>query len=232
MGKLDWFYKSQVWIDFRALVITERSNADGTVSCENKGCKTKMMNSKEVTAHHKIELNDENVHNPVISLHRNNILLVCFKCHNQIHDRFGNTKRRTVYVVHGAPCSGKSTWVNKMANDDDLILDYDRLYTAVCNADMHVNPKRLRRNVLALRESIVDQIRVRNGDWMNAYVIYSSALRSDVDRLIERLSAEEVYIEAAEIECLSRAIESERPKEYQEFIKNYFERYTPPTFEN
>lgn len=218
MFTLDNFYKSDEWTKLKDLLMQERTNEQGELICEYCG---KPINKKyDCIGHHEIELTSENVNDYAISLNPANIKLIHFKCHNKIHKRF-NGFFRSVYLVYGSPCSGKSAWVNEVANDDDLILDIDSIWQCVCKADRYSKPNRLKANVFGIRDCIIDQIRTRTGTWKNAYIIGGYPLRSDRDRLCDMLRATPIYIEATKEECLSRA----KNKAYQEYIEDWFDSF-------
>lgn len=197
----------------------ERVNADGYVICEH--CGRPITRKYDCIGHHKVELTEENVNDYSISLNPDNVALIHFKCHNQIHQRFEGF-RQEVYLVYGAPCSGKTSWVSEVANDDDLIIDIDKLWEAVCKSDRYHKPKRLRANVFGLRDALIDQVRTRAGKWRNAFLIGGYPLRSDRDRLCEMLGAKPVFIETEESECLARA----KTDDWREYVREWFDAYT------
>lgn len=199
----------------------ERSGEDGLLICE--ACGKPILKKYDCIAHHKIPLTDENVDDYTISLNPDNIALIHFKCHNKEHRRYGGFYQE-VFLVWGSPCAGKSTWVNDNANDDDLILDVDRIWEAVCNRSRLEKPDRLKANVFGIRDTMLDQIRTRTGYWRNAYVVGTYPVKSDRDRLCDLLGAREVYIEATEEECLARA----PSKEWETYIREWYEDMTPP----
>lgn len=213
------FYKSKEWENLRLQLMQERTNERGELLCEYCG---QPINKKyDCIGHHVIELTEENVNDFNISLNKDNIRLIHFRCHNLIHKRFEGF-RQEVYLVYGAPCSGKTTWVNEVANDDDLILDIDKLWEAVCKSDREHKPNRLKANVFGLRDCLLEQIKTRTGKWRNAYVIGTYPLRTDRDRLCGLLNAKPVYIEADEAECIERA----PTEEWKQFVREWFGTFT------
>ena len=102
---LDNFYQSKPWINLMAQLRLERVNADGDLICEH--CGKPITRAYDCIGHHVIELNDRNVSDASISLNPENIMLIHHKCHNRIHQKLSMTDRRNVYLVYGAPCSGK-----------------------------------------------------------------------------------------------------------------------------
>ena len=225
---LGWFYRGKAWRGFLDVLKMERLTDDGQLICEH--CGKPIVRKYDCIGHHKIELNEENVNNPEIALNPDNVMLIHFRCHNLIHTRYEGFRQR-VYLVYGSPCSGKTSYVDSIANADDLILDVDRIWSAVCKAGMYnkdngksARPNRLKQNVFGIRDCILDQIRTRKGMWKNAFVIGGYPLKTERERLIDRLGAEPIYVEATKEECLTRA-ETERPEAWKEFIENWFESF-------
>lgn len=217
---LDNFYKSDRWCDLRARLMLERVNEKGELICAR--CGEPIVKPYDCIGHHKIELSEDNVNDYSVSLNPDNVELIHFRCHNKIHNRFDGF-HQSVYLVYGAPCSGKTTWVHSVANEDDLILDLDSIWESICKCDRYHKPNRLKKNVFGIRDTIIDQIRTRCGMWRNAYVIGTYPLRSDRERLCDLLNAEAIYICASQKECIERA----QTEEWKEYIARWFESFTP-----
>lgn len=218
MFTLDNFYKSKEWEGLIAQLKLARLDKNGEIICEH--CHRPIVKKYDCIAHHKIELTEKNVNDYSISLNPDNIALIHFRCHNQIHQRFGGFSRR-VYLVYGSPCAGKAEWVNGVANEDDLILDIDRIWESICNSDRYHKPNRLKPNVFGIRDAILEQIKQRKGMWRNAWVIGSYPLRTERDRICDLLKAEPIFIDTPIGECLERA-DNEKWKAY---IREWFESY-------
>lgn len=73
----DVFYNSRTWRKKRRAIL-ERDNYE----CQR--CKSKGLVSKADTVHHIKELKDH----PRLGMTNNNLMSVCFRCHNIIHERF------------------------------------------------------------------------------------------------------------------------------------------------
>lgn len=220
MFTLSTFYKSNEWEGLVNRLKLERLNDEGQLICEH--CGKPIVKKYDCIGHHKIELTDDNVNDYQISLNPDNIMLIHFKCHNMIHQRFEGFCQR-VYLVYGSPCAGKSTWVQSVANNDDLIVDLDKLWEAVCLSDRYSKPNRLKANVFGLRDCLIDQVRCRAGMWRNAYIIGGYPLRTDRDRLCDLLGARPIYIEATKDECLARAANDNWKKFVEEWFENFVE---------
>jgi len=220
MFTLDNFYKSKEWESLLEVLKLERVDVYGELICEH--CGKPITKKYDCIGHHDIELTEANVNNYDVSLNPTNIKLIHFKCHNQIHARFGYEKPKEVYLVYGSPCSGKSTWVFENATRDDLILDLDRIWECISISDRYDKPNRLKTNVFGIRDCILDQIRTRTGKWKRAFVIGGYPLRTDRDRLCQSLGAREIFINTDKQTCMSRA----RTKEWKKYIDEWFELYS------
>ena len=227
--KLQAFYKSRRWESFVAGLRSERTNADGFLICEH--CGQPIVKAYDCIGHHIEELTDDNVDDVTISLNPANIQLVHFKCHNEIHQRFGYGGRlvQCVYIVYGAPCAGKRSWVRDVAECDDLVLDIDKLWAAV-RADScgdREKPNAIKTNVFTLRDQIIDMIRVRRGRWRNAYIIGGYPLQGERERLADNVGADKIiFIDTAREVCEARA--KLISDEMLNYVTDWFDRYTPP----
>ena len=232
MDKLQSFYKSKRWEAFTKVLKLERAQSDGTVVCEH--CGKPIVKAYDCIAHHKQELTPDNVDNANISLNPENIMLVHFKCHNEIHKRFGfgsfiSGITQNVYIVYGAPCAGKTTFVREVADVDDLILDIDRLYNAIRaeKCGPFDKPQAIKNNVFALRDCLLDMIRVRRGRWLNAYIIGGYPLQGERERLADSVRANKIiFVDTPKDVCIQRA--KLKSPEWVEYVEQWFERYIPP----
>lgn len=227
---LQAFYKSSKWAKFVEALRIERANSDGVVICEQ--CGKPIIKKYDCIGHHVEELTDENVNDVMIALNPNNIQLLHFKCHNEIHKRFGYAERQVqkVYIVYGPPCSGKSSFVSEIAEHGDIILDIDKLWSAIradkCNK--YDKPNELKQNVFALRDLMIDMIKVRRGRWANAYIIGGYPLQAERERLATLVCADKIiFIDTPKDVCLLRA--KEKSNDWIDFVNDWFDRYTPPS---
>ena len=219
MFTLDNFYKSKQWEALLEQLKLERVNSSGDLICEY--CGLPIIKKYDCIGHHKIELTNANVNDYNISLNPDNIMLIHHRCHNKIHERFSGFKQK-VYIVYGSPCSGKSTWVNDVAYNDDLILDMDCIWECICNSDKYHKPNRLKSNAFGIRDTLLDMIKTRTGMWRNAYVIGTYPLASDRERLSKLLGAELIFIDESKETCLKRCLNDE----WKSYVNEWFDLYT------
>lgn len=208
------FYNSKAWRDLRNCLVIDRGG-----KCNR--CGKTFTDTSKLIGHHKIELTPENVNDANVSLNPSNIEIICDKCHNKEHKRFGY--KQSVYIVWGSPLSGKNTFVNQTSSYGDLIIDMDNLWQAISNQDRYIKPNNLKANIFALRDSLYDQVRMRLGNWYDCYIIGGFPNGIERDDLLRRLGAEQIYIDSTKEDCLQRA--KERPKEWQDYIRQWWEQY-------
>lgn len=222
------FYNSQEWKEFRKRLIFERTSACGGV-LKDEITGQPIYKSYDIIAHHVAELTASNVNDVSISLNPDNIKLISHRTHNAEHARFGYTARKKVYFVFGAPCSGKSTYVDSVKGNSDLVVDIDLLWQALTGGQKYFKPNSLRANIFALYGELLEEVKIRKGTWQRAYIVSGAPYKADRERRIEMLGAEPIYIEATRDECMERLYADEERREvmdeWEGYIADWFEKY-------
>ena len=217
------FYASEAWQAFRLLIISERG-----LRCEY--CGELVTKAADLTLHHKIELTPENVHDVMISLNPDNVMVVHHDCHNKIHGRFGYQHPKGIFIVFGPPLAGKITYVQDNISRGDLVVDMDRLYAAVSMLPWYDKPDNLLANVRGIHNQLLDNIKTRYGKWNSAWVIGGYADRYKREKLADDLGAELIFCDVSKQECLRRLELDEqrryRQDEWAAYIRKWFEEYT------
>lgn len=233
------FYKSKKWESFRKVIIEQRTDADGFVHCSV--CGKPIINKYDLIVHHKKELSEANVNDAMISLNPALVECICFRCHNKVHDRFqgGNPTdvhagykmpEKHVYIVYGAPCAGKSSWVQENATADDLIVDMDSIWQMISINDRYTKPAALKGTVFDIRDHMYDLIKHRSGRWHTAFIITGGALKGDRERLKMRTGADDfIFIDTSKEECMRRLIQRQQANDqivlWSMLIDEWFERF-------
>ena len=228
------FYTSDLWNKCKQQVLFERVREDGCVYCEHCGQPIvkqfdpqKNDNRYSMIFHHKIELTDENYQDYNISLNPANIQIVHFKCHNEIHNRFTSGKpKRKIYLVVGAVCSGKTTFVKENITTGDIVLDLDLIWQALSLQPLHSKPTTIKPIVFSVRDTIMEQIKMRSGMWQNAWIITTQSRPLDIKRMADSLNAEVIYIDTDIDECKCRLNENPNGRDlqlYNKLIDEFFE---------
>lgn len=234
------FYRGEDWAAAKTQVLHERIREDGKIYCEHCGQPitkgfnpNKNNNAGAIVFHHKIYLTNYNVNDASISINPDNIAILHWNCHNEIHGRFtGGIPEKKVYLITGASCSGKTTFVRERIQENDIILDIDDLWQTISGQPRYTKPNSVKALVFAVRDEIKGLIGRGAGTWRNAFIIESLPVRMDRQREVERYKAHNVEIitmQATQEECLQRLYENPNGRDlkaYEGYIKEYFARYS------
>lgn len=236
------FYKSKAWKTLRESYF---NSVHGICErCDKPG--------EEV--HHKIYLTPSNINDPNVTLNTDHLELLCKNCHNAEHEktyalhRIGIVKNykpgdgkykfedgqmvinRNVNIVHGAPASGKTTYVKENKGKYDIVFDLDYIRMALTLSDDRNHIPDTLRFAFDMQESFFQAIEERRHYTETAWIIVTMPTVLDRKMLAERLKANLIHIDTAEEECINRAIsDSSRPDKdkQKEIIRKYFDRFEP-----
>lgn len=233
-GVLKAFYNSKAWIIFRQQYIIKQLKDKKKIICSI--CNKIIIESADMQLHHTpIELTEDNYKDTNISLNEKNIKIACRRCHNKEHGRFcgGAHKRRekAVYIVYGPPLSGKASYVQDNMEPGDLVVDMDRLYSAISLLPMYDKPDNLQYNVFSIRNHIINNIKTRYGGFRTAWIIGGYPERYMRDKLVEDLGAETIFIDASKEECIERLnmctdFRSTQKNDWIQYIERWFENFS------
>ena len=81
---------------------------------------------------------------------------------------------------------GKSTWVNNIATSDDLIVDIDKIWECISFCDKYNKPNKLQQNVFEIRNNLIEQIKMRLGNWQNSFVLGNYPMIQEIQRISEK----------------------------------------------
>lgn len=226
---LSAFYTSKEWADFRTALIAARMVFDedgfGCVYDEITG--KPIIKAYDIILHHKIPLTLENVNDANITLNPDNIQIVSFRTHNEIHQRYG-TWTRHIYLVYGCPLAGKKTYVKERAGIHDLIIDIDKIYSCISNNPPYIKSKRLYDNMKAVQDALLDSVKYKRGKWTNAFIIGGYAFKGERERLCTEYGAEQIFIPCDKETALQRLASVQDGRdiaEYSKYIETWFNRY-------
>lgn len=208
--EIDAFYHSKAWRDLSYLLRLKSGK------CQRCG---RIADIKQLHAHHKVLLTPSNVNDISISLNPDNIEILCSSCHDEEHNRFGYAEHH-IYIIYGAPCSGKTTYALEQMSNNDIIVDLDMIYEMLTGQDGHEHSEGLRFIAFKIRDTLYDIIKTRYGRFDNAYIVAGLPHRGEREALARRLGAELVHIDTSEGECIKRA--EGRASHTTQIIKNYF----------
>lgn len=232
------FYNGDDWEHCKAQVTLERMKEDGAIYCEHcgkiilKGFNPKEKNNaKAIVYHHIKHLTNLNVNDASISINPKNIMIVHWSCHNEIHNRFSGQYQipeKKVYLITGASCSGKTTFVRERIEENDVVLDIDDIWQLISGMPRYTKPNSLKPIVFRLRNELKDMIAKGTGTWRNAYIIESLPYAIDRKNEAERYKAHNVEVitmDASREECLNRLYSNPNGRDvkaYEKYINDYF----------
>jgi hypothetical protein len=84
-----------------------------------------------------------------------------------------------------------------------LILDVDRVWHSLC-LEGYAKPNRLKYDVFAIRNLLLDRVAKRSGNWRNAWIIGMFPHKGERERTQRVLGAEEIYLNSDLDTCLKR----------------------------
>lgn len=208
--EIDAFYHSKAWRDLSYLLRLKSGK------CQRCG---RIADMKQLHAHHKVLLTPSNVNDVSISLNPDKIEILCNSCHDEEHNRFGYAEHH-IYIIYGAPCSGKTTYALERMSNNDIIVDLDMIYEMLTGQDGHEHSDGLRFIAFKIRDTLYDIIKTRYGRFNDAYIVAGLPHRGEREALARRLGAELIHIDTSEGECIKRA--EGRSSHTTQIIKNYF----------
>lgn len=215
------FYNSKEWRALRARLIVEAH-----FLCAHCG-ENYLKDSAQLVGHHIKELTPANIQDVNISLNPANIEIICRRCHDKEHRRFEFGNERNVYIVYGSPCSGKKAYVNQVSQHGDLIVDLDAIYQAISGCQSHYHPNGLKKVAFAVRDTLLEQVRMRVGFWHDAYIIGGYPRKLQREQLAAKLGAELIYMETTREEAKLAALASRgtQGQEWCTYIDRWFDSF-------
>ena len=111
---------------------------------------------------------------------------------------------REVFIINGAPGSGKTTWALQKMAPGDLLVDVDYLCAALCGtAALYTDHEPVLNLALDLSERLYDVIEKRHGKWNRAFVVTASSDMQKVDALVNRLGGQLIQMDTTLDQCIS-----------------------------
>lgn len=221
-SELHSFYCSVKWRRFRSMIIAER----GPVCAK---CGKIMVNPLDCELDHIKELTPENVNDTKISLNPDNVQILCHACHDKKHGRFGKKAEQGIFLIYGPPLSGKTTYVLEHMQRGDLVVDMDKLFSAISLLPEYDKPNELLKNVFGVRDLLIDNIKTRYGKWRSAWIVGTYPDKYKREQIANATGATIIFCEATRDECMQRLEADEgrrnRREEWTEYIDKWFERY-------
>lgn len=127
---------------------------------------------------------------------------------------------KEVFIICGAPGSGKTTYVSQHHQPGDLIVDMDTIVAALTGDETtHPDYGNILDVAIAVRNTLYNIIENGTGDWKRAFVITSSMNDGTVTELAKQLHATVHYMETTKEECKQR-IANDKTRQDKELFYN------------
>lgn len=220
------FYKSKEWKECREYIF-ERDKG----LCQECLKKGKAVPGEEV--HHIKWLKPSNINDPYVTLNPYNLELVCRDCHFDIHksvhhnlnkrmpsitngtyfDDKGNLHKVKVYLIYGAPGSGKTSYVKAHKEYGDLVVDLDLIKQALSMDSEKEQPSNLLGISKEIRDILYEKIRKKEVTARNIWVIASLPKKKERMALRSELDAELIFIDEDLESCIAHVMNDPQRKD-------------------
>lgn len=107
-----------------------------------------------------------------------------------------------VYIIHGPPLSGKSTYVKNNIGPNDLVYDFDILMSSISGKDIHIHNENLLGYVLDIRDLILSKLKSEE-NIENVYII-TTRITNDLKKKLVGLNPVYIKIDADKPTVLKR----------------------------
>lgn len=113
---------------------------------------------------------------------------------------------KNVYIIAGAPGSGKSTYVRNRKAPNDLVIDLDYICAALQQeTNVHKNHDAVYQAAVCMRDSLYPFIAMRYGNWNECWIITSEPRRDKLKELAKKVRATDIIeMETSITETLNR----------------------------
>jgi HK97 family phage prohead protease len=139
---------------------------------------------------------------------------------------FGSTQgiKPKVFVVHGAPASGKTSYVMQHKGDNDVVFDFDKVMSALSGLPPHQKNENLISYCTDIRSLIIK--RALRSPKVDRTWIITTNIGDEMKGQLSDIPVEYIHVDTPKEECLKRIEEDpdRQPvaKELREAVERYF----------
>lgn len=128
--------------------------------------------------------------------------------------------KKKLNIIYGAPCSGKTTWVQKNKNNNCLIYDFDKIMSAFSGLDNHEKNVHLVKFINSMREDFFSELHT-NKEISEGYYI-TTFLPGNLKYYTQYFDVNYVKIDPTEKICLERVTKRNNYEELIPIIKEWY----------
>lgn len=141
---------------------------------------------------------------------------------------FGSTQgiKPKVFVVHGAPASGKTSYVMQHKGENDAIFDFNKVMAAVSGMPPHQKNKNLISYCTDIRDLIIKK--ALNKPSVDKTWIITTNVSDDMKGQLSDIPVEYIHIDTPKEECLKRIEEDPERQPIADELREVVERYFSP----
>jgi shikimate kinase len=131
-----------------------------------------------------------------------------------------------IVVLAGPPCSGKTTLAHRIAQPDDVVLDYDDIARAMGSPVQWIHPEPYLTQAEHEMQAAIHRAHHTPGTG-TAWVLRTAPRPAHRARLAQQWDAQVYLLDPGEQECRRRAVEASRPSGTRQSIGLWYHRHTP-----
>lgn len=130
-----------------------------------------------------------------------------------------------VYVVYGAPASGKTTYVRNHIGTNDIVYDFDSLMQSLTGLPYQTTNHNVVKYVMDIRRLFIDKL--HHDDRLDKAYIITTFIGKSFEDSLSGLDVQFVRMETSKGECIARLNQSDRPdkEELYEIVQDWFDKY-------
>lgn len=138
---------------------------------------------------------------------------------------FGSTHgmKPKIFVVHGAPMAGKTSYVDQHKGDNDVVFDFNRVMSALSGQPTHQKNDHLISYCTDIRTLIIDKA-LRNPKVDKTWII-TTKVGDEMKKSLSDVPVEYIHIDTPKEECLRRVSEDPERQPVAEELRQVIERY-------
>lgn len=130
-----------------------------------------------------------------------------------------------VVLLCGPPCSGKTTLAHRLAEHDDVVLDFDAIARDLGSPESWIHPEPWRTQAEQALQASVSRA-LADPTPSTAWVIRTAPRPAQRAALAQQWSAAVYLLDPGEAECRRRAVEDQRPSGTRRSIGEWYHRHS------